>query len=135
MDPTRALMSSSALTLGAFGLASTFAPDLVLRQAGAPPSPVLLLMVQVLGALYVGFAALNWMARENLIGGIYSRPVAIGNLMHFLVAGLAMVELAASTPEVSLLWPLTLVYAGFAIAFGLVLFRHPVRTPPPSPRA
>ncbi len=76
---TRFLMSASALVLGLLGLVTTFAPDYVLSSFGAPPTPALLLVTQVLGALYVGFAGLNWMARGNLIGGMYSRPVAIGN--------------------------------------------------------
>lgn len=56
MSMTRFLMSASALVLGLLGLLATFAPDHVLRGLGAPISPALLLMVQVLGALYVGLA-------------------------------------------------------------------------------
>jgi len=133
MNPTRALMSASALLLGALGLLATFAPDRVLRWLGAPSSPPLMLLAQVLGALYVGFAVLNWMAGENLIGGIYSRPVAVGNLVHFLTTGLAAAKLLARTPELRALWPLVLLYAGFAAAFAFVLFRHPVRAPSAAP--
>ncbi len=67
---TNILMIVSALVLGVLGLVTTFAPDWVLGSLGAPVVPALLLLTQVLGALYVGFAGLNWMARENLIGGI-----------------------------------------------------------------
>jgi hypothetical protein len=70
---------------------------------------------------------LDWMARDNLIGGIYSRPVAIGNLVHFLVAGLAMIKAIAATPALRALWPIALIYTALAICFGVVLFRHPVR--------
>lgn len=125
---TRFLMSATALFLGGLGLVTTFAPDYVLSGFGAPRSPALLLMAQVLGALYVGFAGLNWMARDNLIGGIYSRPVAIGNLMHFTVASFAMVKLITGAPELRNLWPLALVYVAFAASFGFILFRHPVRS-------
>jgi hypothetical protein len=130
MPVTRLLMSASALLLCLLGLVSTFAPDHVLRGLGAPGSPALLVMVQILGALYLGFAALNWMARENLIGGIYSRPIAIGNLTHFLVAGLAMIKVVARNSELAVLWPVALLYAGLAVAFGLILFRHPIRAQP-----
>lgn len=126
-------MTVSALVLGLLGLATTFAPDSVLRSLGAPETPALLLLTQVLGALYVGFAGLNWMARGNLIGGIYSRPLAIGNLMHFLVASFAMLRTVPRAPELPLLWPLALVYVGFAAAFGVTLFRHPVRAPESRP--
>lgn len=125
---TRILMIASALVLGFLGLVTTFAPDWVLGSLGAPVVPALLLLTQVLGALYVGFAGLNWMARENLIGGIYSRPVAIGNLMHFLVASLAMLKLVARAPELRMLWVLAIIYTGFALLFGVVLFRHPVNS-------
>lgn len=127
MPLTRHLMSACALVLGLLGLAGTFAPDQVLRALGAAVSPGSLVPVQVAGALYLGFGSLNWMARGNLIGGIYSRPVAVGNLMHFLVAGLALIKAAASNPGLSLVWPVALVYAGFATAFGLIIFRHPIR--------
>src|SRR5204862_7388254 len=33
-------------------------------------------------ALYLGFAVLNWMGCVVLFGGIYGRPVALGNLCH-----------------------------------------------------
>ena len=39
---------------------------------------LLTLIARACEALYLGFASLNWMAKDNLIGGIYSPPVAIG---------------------------------------------------------
>ena len=127
MVPTRALMSASAIVLGLCGLAGTFAPDLLLAWIGAAPAPPLLLLVQLLGALYLGFAALNWMARDNLIGGVYSRPVAIGNLAHFVIGGLPMLKLLLRAGGGSGLWALAAAYLLLAVGFSVVLFRHPVR--------
>jgi hypothetical protein len=118
-------MRASALVLGLLGAAGAFAPDELLGWLDAPALPLLVLLVQFLGALYLGFAGLNWMARDNLIGGIYSRPVAVGNLLHFLTAGLAALKLLASTPYLPGLWLFTLIYAAFAAGFAIVLFRHP----------
>jgi hypothetical protein len=129
MRDTRLLMTACAIVLGLLGVAGSFLPDEVLGWLGVPTSPALLLLVQVLGALYLGFALLNWMTRFNLIGGIYSRPVAIGNLMHFLSGGLAMIKLLARAPELRSLWPIVLVYALVTVAFGLVLFRSPIQAP------
>lgn len=129
MSYPRVLMRASALVLCALGLIGTFLPDTVLSRAGAPVTPALMLLVQTLGALYFGFAGLNWMARDNLIGGIYGRPVAIGNLLHFLPAGIAAIKLIPRAEEVPGVWPFAMVYAIFALAFALVLFRHPVRVP------
>lgn len=130
MTPTRLLMSSSALFLGALGLLASFVPDWLLARLGTPVAPAPLLLAQVLGALWLGFAALNWMAQWNVIGGIYSRPVAIGNLMHFVAAGVVLIKVVVERSGLQGLWPLALVYAMFAVGFGLVVFRHPIRTTP-----
>lgn len=122
-------MGASAAALGSLGLVGSFLPRELLTWAGAPAWQPLSLLVQLVAALYLGFAALNWMTRHNLIGGIYSRPVAIANLLHFVTAGLAMTRLLAASPDLSLLWPLTILYALFAGGFGIVLFRHPVPRP------
>jgi hypothetical protein len=136
MNYTRVLMSASAVALGFLGLVGSFLPDEVLSHLGVTgqPGPPALL-IQITGALYLGFAGLNWMARDNLIGGIYSRPVATGNLLHFLTAGLAMIRFVARSPEFTVVWVLSLMYAVFAFSFGVVLFRHPIRStaPPPTP--
>ena len=83
-------MTASALVMGALGLAATFLPQEIAAYLGA--STTLPLLIQILGALYLGFAMLNWMARTSLIGGIYSRPVASGNLVHFVVGALALAK-------------------------------------------
>jgi hypothetical protein len=124
---TRLLMSASALVLGVLGVVALFAPDAVLGRLGGPVSSGPVLLVQVLGALYAGFAALNWMTRGTIVGGIYSRPVVIGNLTHFMVAGLAMLRVLGETPSAWALWLLTATYATFAALFAIVMMRHPVR--------
>src|SRR5256885_11160647 len=79
---SRTLMRVSALFMGVLGLCGTFLPQEILAYAGGAPRAFEVLAIQVAGALYLGFAFLNWMAQANLIGGIYSRPVAMGNVCH-----------------------------------------------------
>ena len=45
--------------------------------------------MQIIGSLYFALAILNWMSKGSFIGGIYNRPIAIANLTHFVIAGLA----------------------------------------------
>jgi hypothetical protein len=135
MSYPRLLMSASALLLAIVGIAASFAPDEILRWSGTPSSPFLPLLVQVVGAAYLGFAVLNWMARHTLIGGIYGRPVLTANLLHFIPAGLASAKLVASVPAARALWPVALTYCVFAVGFGTLMFRHPVRTPRPEAAA
>lgn len=111
--------------LAIVGLSATFLPQEILARAGASPIGSGVVLVQVGGALYVGFAILNWMAQGNLIGGIYSRPVAIGNLAHFTIGGLALLKSVIAGQRAVEIIVAAAVYAVFAVAFALVAFRHP----------
>jgi hypothetical protein len=124
---TRLLMTASSLVLALLGLPCIFAPDMVLKELTGGISGAAELLVQVMGALYLGFAGLNWMGRANLIGGIYGRPVAIGNLLHFLVAAIALLKYAPNASPSAPAWVLAAIYAGLAVAFGLVVFGNPLR--------
>jgi hypothetical protein len=115
-------MAVSAAFMAILGVAATFAPDELLPRLGAPATPALTLAIQLLGALYLAFAILNWTARQSLIGGIYNRPVALGNMLHFTAGALALIKGAAGTELVAL----AALYALFAVAFGWVLFTSPV---------
>ena len=87
---TKIVMTFSSLTLGVTGIILTFAPDIVMSNLHLDTSPASLLLGQVIGALYFAFSMLNWMTKESLIGGIYNRPIAVTNLTHFLIGGLAI---------------------------------------------
>ena len=120
-------MSVSAACMAAAGLTLSFLPQELLQLTGSPSGLPLVLLAQACGALLLAFAMLNWMARANLIGGIYSRPVAVANFLHFgvVATALAKATLALGGPA---LWAVTAVYAGFAAAFGTVVFTHPLKS-------
>jgi hypothetical protein len=117
-------MNLSAGLMTILGLAASFAPQEILSAAGADSEGLPVLLVQITGGLYLGFAMLNWMARGVLIGGIYSRPVAIGNFMHFAVVAITLLKFLMTSYLPAILVA-TIVYGIFAIWFGLVVFRHP----------
>jgi hypothetical protein len=123
---TRLVMTASASALGALGIAATFLPQEIAAYLGA--SKTIPLLIQILGALYLGFAMLNWTAKEGLIGGIYNRPIAIGNLVHFLVAALALGKGAFANPAIPMILPFAIGYAIFAIAFAWIFFTSPVKS-------
>jgi hypothetical protein len=124
---TKILMSANAILMGVTGIAMSFAPDEMLSVIGVQePVAMEKLLVQLAGAMYFGFAMINWMARGNLIGGIYSRPVAVGNFTHFIVGALALSKMYFRAQD-NFLLGITVVYVIFALLFGIVLFRHPVK--------
>jgi len=119
---TRALLAASAVFLAITGLAALFAPDEILRAANVPSSPLLPPLVQVCAALLLGFAMTNWMVKGSRVGGIYNRPIAVGNLLHFAVGAITLDRFALRGHEA---WPvivLAAIYTLFAVGFGLVVF-------------
>ncbi|MBC5775055.1 hypothetical protein H8S95_13340 [Pontibacter sp. KCTC 32443] len=124
---TKLLMTSSAIVLGITGLLLSFLPQEILEYAGASSVVLFPIFLQLLGAAYLGFAMLNWMAKGNLIGGIYSRPVAIGNLAHFVIGGLALLKSASTVPDGTAMWIAGAVYTIFAALFAVVTFTHPIK--------
>lgn len=124
---TRLVMAASALVLGALGLSATFLPQEIAAYLGVPAEGALPLLIQVLGALYFAFAMQNWTAKDSLIGGIYNRPIALANLVHFVVGALALAKGAFAHPADTVIIAFAVVYALFAIAFGMIFFTSPVR--------
>ncbi len=116
--------------MGIAGIAGSFLPEELLRALGVEPDGVLPVIVQLLAALLFAFAMVNWAARGSLIGGIYNRPVAIGNLTHFVIGALALVKaVLPPSPHRSILTIAAVIYVLFAIAFTMVFFRSPVAPP------
>jgi hypothetical protein len=119
---TRALMAATAVFLGVTGIAALFAPDEILRATSIPSSPFLPPLVQLCAALLLGFAMTNWMAKGSRVGGIYNRPIAVGNLLHFAVGAITLDRFALRGHEA---WPMLVfatIYTIFAVAFGVVVF-------------
>ena len=82
--------------------------------------------MNILSALYLGFGILNWMAKGTLIGGIYNKPIAIGNLMHFGVGAIALIKVISSIQtHTGIIIVLTAIYLIFAILFAYVFRTSP----------
>jgi hypothetical protein len=124
---TKLIMSATAIFLVVISLSLTFAPDNVMHAFGIADSVVIRLMFQLLGAMYFAFAMLNWMAKGAIIGGIYNRPIAIANLSHFLIGGLALTKAVLAQNQLPMIMS---VLAGFymvaAVVFYMVMSRHPL---------
>lgn len=124
---TKILMISSAVFLTISGLLLTFVPEEISRILNIGTNQTLILFLQILGSLYLGFGMLNWMTKNNLIGGIYSRPLVIGNLAHFLVSTFALIKIAGkySENEFIIILSLTILYSVFTLSFGYVFMKNP----------
>ena len=122
-------MSASALFLGFLGVIALFLPQEILNYFSISVSGIAPLIIQLLGALYSGFALLNWMTKDNKIGGIYARPLIMGNLTHFMIAALTLIKASFSGVFTPILLLFTIVYSIFALLFGLLGFTDWIKLP------
>jgi hypothetical protein len=118
-------MSLSAAFLATLGVGITFLPQELLVHVGAHAKGTPVLLIQLLGALYLGFASLNWMSRGSHIGGIYGRPVAMANFFHFAVGAGALLKGAIAQQFAFEVAAMASIYSVFGVWFALVLFTHP----------
>ena len=123
---TKTLMMASAVFLGTIGFGLTFLPQEIYGFLSPNINQATLLILQILGAVYLGFAMLNWMTKNNLIGGIYSKPLLVGNLVHFLVSSFALIKIVRNNQDhFEVILALTIMYVLFALSFGIVSMTHP----------
>ena len=116
------LLTVSSLCLAVAGAVCLFAPEELLAAFNLPSEPKLSVFVQLTGALYLAFALTNWTAKGSMIGGIYSRPLSVGNFLHFTVGTLALLHYTLSQG-----WHLPAgialaIYALFAALFTYLVF-------------
>ncbi len=126
---TKILMTSSAIFLGIIGILFSFLPNEIVDYLHVESTIITILFLKILSALYLGFGMLNWMAKGTQIGGIYNRPIAIGNLMHFGVGAIALVKIVSNIETHSeIIISFTVVYVIFALLFAYVFRTNPIKT-------
>ena len=69
---------------------------------------------------------MNWMAKDSIIGGIYNKPIAIGNLMHFGVGAITLLKVVFGMQDhLAVIISLTIVYSILALSFTYVFMNNP----------
>lgn len=117
-------MTAASFMLGVTGIALSFFPQEISMILHAHITTTLTIILQLLGALYFGFAMLNWMAKETLLGGIYGKPIVAGNVIHFVIGALALIKVLSQDQRLIVLVA-SIVYAVFAVMFSVVMYRNP----------
>ena len=125
---TKTLMIISAIFLVVNGFGLSFFPNEISLLLTNDDNHIFILILQILGALYLGFSYVNWMSKNSLIGGIYNKPLLIGNTLHFLTASMAMIKLVFKFENnLQLIIPHTIIYCLFTLFFGYVFFSDPFK--------
>ncbi len=115
-------MAASALFMAVLGLVATFLPQEIVAWAGGSSGGILPLFVQIAGALYLAFAVLDWTAKDSLIGGIYARPLSLGNLLHFAVGAITLLKAIYAGHREPAMLVAAAAYSVFAISFAWIIF-------------
>ncbi|MFH4966412.1 hypothetical protein V8G69_15530 [Gaetbulibacter sp. M235] len=123
---TKLIMVSSSIFLGVVGIGLTFFLQEISKVLDFETDILIILFSQIVGSLYLGFATLNWMSRNTIIGGIYGKPLTIGNLIHFLVSFFALFKILPITSNhFQLLFATAVIYGILTLAFGYLMILHP----------
>ena len=117
------IMIICAAILGIIGVILIFLPkesEVYLNMGNSKT-----IVFQILGALYFGFAIINWTAKGNLTGGIFNRPIVIGNFTHFFIGSLILIKFTIVHTSQIVLILIMIAYLALAVTFGYLLFMHP----------
>jgi hypothetical protein len=117
-DRVKLLVGASAVCLAALGLLLLFAGvEITGSVFGAPvaePFPA------ILGAALLGFASMNWIARHNILGGIYGRAVVAANQTHLTVGAIVLIKHGLAYGGSAGYWALAALYVAGGVLFGVL---------------
>lgn len=123
---TKYLMTTSALFLGIFGILLSFFPQEITVYLKSDSNSLSIVLLQIFGSFYLGFGILNWMTKNTLIGGIYNKPLVVGNLMHFGVSTIVLLKIIFKIQtHFNFLLTITLLYLIFTLCFVCVFMTNP----------
>ncbi len=117
-------LTIAALFSGFLGVTLSFLPQELFQLYNEPTGTFGILSVKLLGLCMIALSAINWMSKERLIGGIYNRPLALANTLHFCIGAVILIK----TLMVTFYWSLFILsffYAVFGVAFFKIMFTTP----------
>jgi len=120
-------MHISAFTNGVTGIVISFLP----RETGklvntSSQSGADLLLIKIIGAALFGYGVMNFLARNNVIGGIYGKPMVMGNMIFHLIVGGQLLKFVAGGSATIPLMAAGIIYTLLAAGFLRMNFTSPV---------
>lgn len=118
---SKSLMVAASLVLALIAVALIFASEEWTSIFGVEPTLALTSTLQVLGAFMAAFAFMNWMSKGMTLGGIYGRPIVIGNMVQFAMNAILFVKLSLKISE-PLLWVASVISIVLMLGFARLAF-------------
>jgi hypothetical protein len=124
---SKTTLISSALINGILGILITFLPQETGQFIGTTEmNSADLALMQVLGSALIGIAIINFMSRGLTVGGIYGKPIQLGNLIFHLASGLGLLKFVFNTESWLLFGIPALLYLLLTSGFIKLNFSSPV---------
>ena len=121
------ILTASAVLLVALGIVLNFMPQEAAAALGIAAAPATTALTQVLASALLGMGFINWFSRANRIGGIYARPLALGNFLLFGSSALSLGRTFSAHHDARIIGAATAVFAVLALAFcWLIFFADPL---------
>lgn len=118
----------SRVSAGVLFLAGTvllFASDTVLPRLVAGMQPAATWPGELIGAGWLALAALNWLSRGTVLGGIYGRPIVIANVALYFITAMILLRVAVERGGPGGLWLIGGATLVLAAVYGWLLLRGP----------
>jgi len=119
------LLTTLAVFVFLQGIGTSFLSNEFIDLLSVQQNTLTTVIVQVLGALQLGWGMLNFMCRNHKYGGIFGRPLLLSNLAILVVSGMAMLR-ALLTGHLEPFYPFLLLTALYWL-FAFLIF-HVIRT-------
>lgn len=105
---SKSLMIASGFLNGILGILLTFLPQETGRWLGtSSQTGADILILQLLGGALFGIGLMNYMGRNAVLGGIYGKPIILGNMAFHFIAGLELIKYLFDTQQ----WGILLIPA------------------------
>lgn len=115
---SKVIMITSGVLNGVLGILLTFLPEEIGHWFGlASGTNVNILAFQLLGGALFGFGLMNYIGRNAILGGIYGKPILLGNMVFHFIAALELIVFIFDNDRNGLIVAFAILYAFLAAAF------------------
>jgi hypothetical protein len=121
---SKIVLTASAVFLLGAGVCLDFLPQEVAAALGLSSEATAVVLLQVLAAAFLGTGFMNWLSKGKPMGGIYSRPLALQNLLLFGVAAITLDKAALHASMARGIQLSAILFTAFAIAYCWLMFFH-----------
>ena len=116
----RSLMILSGIINGLAGVLLIFIPEELLLWADGEIGKTAVLALSLLGTVMLGFGMMNYMGRNAVYGGIYGKPIILGNLLFHTVAAVHLIKFSMNIHDTLMIYAAVAGALYFIFAAGFI---------------